>query len=298
MSNWNISPGERIRRAQVHAQFGGQTQGGISTSSTSSNIMIFADPVRSRDHGYDLFEGQQHDGTFHFTGQGQLGDMTLTGPNRRLLEAPANGDAIRLFLGAPPWATYVGAYTLDDPPFRWEQMPDRTGAQRKGIVFHLAPVDADPDLIPVVPEIHDLSSTEWEPRNSTAYSVNVTVAEQLAQREEFKLEARFGNWLRSRNHIVKTLHIRAGGRALNPDVFDETDQTIFEVKASASSEDVRMAIGQILDYARMAKKVNGIDAAAAILVPSRPSTDLVGLCADLKIAVWIPKRSEFVRITS
>lgn len=296
--DWDINPGDVVRRAEVHLRFGGQMQGGISTSRTSPNVMIFADPVRSKDHGYDVFEGQQSDGSFHYTGQGQLGNMTLTGPNKRVLDAASNRDAIRLFLGDPPWATYVGAYALGEPPFRWEQMPDRRGNMRKGLVFHLVPVEAEADLVPVAPGIEDLWTGDWKPRDSTPYAVAPSVAAQIAKREEFSLEARFGEWLRSRGHTVQTLRVRTGGRSLNPDIFDATDQVIVEAKKSARSEDVRMAVGQVLDYVHCAGK-KGISAVPAILVPSRPNVELVALCRSLHITVWIPSgKTSFTDVTN
>src|SRR5207245_8149606 len=67
------------------------------------------------------------------------------------------------------------------------------------------------------------------------------------------------------------------------DLIDTTAQVIFEAKGTATREAVRMAIGQLADYGRFAP-----NAKRAILLPSRPRTDLEALGQSVGIAFTWP----------
>ena len=64
------------------------------------------------------------------------------------------------------------------------------------------------------------------------------------------------------------------------DIFDKTENILYEAKASANRVDVRGALGQILDYRRF---VN-VDA-CYVLLPDRPAQDLVDLLAIHDVGV-------------
>jgi hypothetical protein len=42
---WTLSPGEAIRRVDLHAAYGGGRQGGIVPSARTPNVLIFRDPA-------------------------------------------------------------------------------------------------------------------------------------------------------------------------------------------------------------------------------------------------------------
>jgi len=64
--------GKECKRRVIHAQYGGQTQGGMSTPSSHPIILLFTGEQGER-YGYvDKF---QPDGVFWYTGEGQVGDM-------------------------------------------------------------------------------------------------------------------------------------------------------------------------------------------------------------------------------
>jgi hypothetical protein len=63
--DWNLKPGDQIRRTELHRQFGGSGQGGISPSAKSPNVLIFTDPKTGVQHGY--YDGWKDDGLFHYT---------------------------------------------------------------------------------------------------------------------------------------------------------------------------------------------------------------------------------------
>ena len=78
-SAWDLRVGERIRRVDLHAQYGGSGQDGVSPSARTSNVLIFTDPHSGEQHGY--FDAWREDGVFYYTGRGQRGDQTFTSGN-------------------------------------------------------------------------------------------------------------------------------------------------------------------------------------------------------------------------
>jgi 5-methylcytosine-specific restriction protein A len=139
--------GQVYRRTSLHDYFSGQQQGGISTPTEHPVILIFTG-ASGEQYGYS--DGFQPDGTFWYTGEGQIGDMTFRGGNRAIRDAGENGKTIHLFEEAQRshvqylgQATYLGYHT--------SRAPDKDGNDRQVIVFELALDDGDasgaaPDL--------------------------------------------------------------------------------------------------------------------------------------------------------
>lgn len=75
------------------------------------------------------------------------------------------------------------------------------------------------------------------------------------------------------------------GELLVCDAFDMSCDQLIEAKASASRQDIRMAIGQLLDYRRHL----GSRSSMAVLLPERPSDDLMDLLRSLKVAVIVER---------
>ena len=71
------------RRLDIHARFGGQQQGGISTPAEAPVVIIFTGEA-GQTHGYHDFWDDE--GFFHYFGEGQRGDMKLVRGNREILE--------------------------------------------------------------------------------------------------------------------------------------------------------------------------------------------------------------------
>lgn len=89
---WALSPGSRIRRTQLHEQYGGRRQGGISPSVVSPNVFLFSDPASGLKRGYvDHWDGK----IFHYTGEGQLGDQQMISGNRAVLQHRSEGRSLR-----------------------------------------------------------------------------------------------------------------------------------------------------------------------------------------------------------
>lgn len=85
-------------------------------------------------------------------------------------------------------------------------------------------------------------------------------------------------------HEVARWRIRTpSGALLFTDIYDTTDSVLYEAKASSDRDSVRMAVGQLLDYRRFV----GAES-LAVLVPNRPSSDMVDLLEDLEIKLVFP----------
>ena len=290
---WQIKVGETLKRQQVHSVYGGQMQGGISTPVNSENILIFTDPKAGAKYGYDKHEGLREDGSYAYTGEGQIGDQKFVRGNRSIFESEKNGKTIRLFKVKGTMATYAGAFSLGEPPFYEKQALDVEGKMRSVIIFNLVPINADLQVLPIFggespsPQsvISDWSAPDW-----SSYEVIQSAKSEtqvFASRVEFELQCAFGNWLLREGNEVKNLSIKIGNVSIFPDLFDASNNLIFEAKKSASRGHVRQAIGQVLDYQNN-ERIAGNSRLCAILLPGRPAGDLVSLCSELGIKIFIP----------
>jgi hypothetical protein len=98
------------------------------------------------------------------------------------------------------------------------------------------------------------------------------VREEAALVDEFVAQLEAGG-----SHVIGyRMQPSTGSRPLFADAFDETENVLYEAKASASREAVRMALGQLLDYRRWFPA----EPALAILLPEPPVLDLVELMAE------------------
>jgi hypothetical protein len=106
-----------------------------------------------------------------------------------------------------------------------------------------------------------------------------------ATRREQPLVRDFHSWLDARGHTVGRLWVTPQGETTTMvcDMFDKTANAIFEAKGSGTRNSIRMAIGQLADYARFAP--SGIR--RAVLLNERPRPDLEQLLESQGIAaVW------------
>jgi hypothetical protein len=113
------------------------------------------------------------------------------------------------------------------------------------------------------PEKHQ-SGYEYQPKS------DVIKANQI----EDELFRGYRNWLKKKGRNLQT--IKYNGR-LQSDGYEEEGQNLIEAKASASRENIRMAVGQLLDYAFLAKEKFG-EPNKAMLLPKKP---------DLAIEKWL-----------
>lgn len=136
---WELQPGETILRKELHDDYGGKRQGGISPSNSSPNVMVFTDPETGHQHGYlDRWE----EGLLHYTGEGQTGPQEMSHGNAQILNHAQDGRALRVFQGSAGEVTYVGRFELGDPPYYYAQAPESGGDRlRRVIMFRLRPAE-------------------------------------------------------------------------------------------------------------------------------------------------------------
>lgn len=290
--DWSLEIGDTIRRRLLHRQYGGGQQGGISTSSQTSDIFIFTNPSRGARYGYDLLEGLQPDGSFAYTGEGQAGDQEFTRGNKALLNAADEGRVIRLFNASPPYATYAGAFTTGDPVCSIHVIPGEDGEARRAIIFNLVPLDANPLLLAANPgQLRMLKPqiTQWDPPDASDINIVVDATQfppgdRVVSRVEFQLQADFGRWLTERGTPPSRLRLPVAGAIIEPDMFVEAEGWVVEAKKSTGREYVRMAIGQVLDYTHNARSLD-TRVTPMILLPGHAESDLHQLSADLGITM-------------
>lgn len=138
---------EYQRKTELHDLYGGQRQGGISTPKDQPFIFIITSSSGEK-HGYsDHFAP---DGTFWYTGEGQVGDMTMDSGNKAIFEHAAQGKAIHLFeQSRKGHVCYVGEAEYVD--YHIETRPDTNGDMRKAFIFHLN-INSSPEPLNTEPE--------------------------------------------------------------------------------------------------------------------------------------------------
>jgi hypothetical protein len=135
-----FSPGHLYRRTEVHKQFGGQRQGGISTPAKAPFVMLITGDS-GKQHGYA--DEWTDDGVFLYTGEGQHGDMKFIKGNRAILDHANNGKALHVFEQDKKdkrFLRYLGEMEYVGHEYR--EALDTGGKERKAIVFQLRPVGA------------------------------------------------------------------------------------------------------------------------------------------------------------
>lgn len=126
------------RRDEIHAPFGGQRQGGISTPAQAPIVFIFTGEA-GKAHGYaDYWDDH---GVFHYFGEGQVGDRRLIGGNRAILRHQQDDKHLLLFqmMGKSQPYRYIGEFECLDY-YVLDGVPDTRGAPRSALVFRMRPV--------------------------------------------------------------------------------------------------------------------------------------------------------------
>lgn len=126
--------GEVYRRSDIHDKYGGQQQGGISTPKEYPFIMLFTGETGEQ---YGYRDGFQTDGSYWYTGEGQIGDMQYVRGNRAILESNKDNEMIHLFEYVETgMVRYVGEVSYLN--HHEKKGPDLNGDLRRIIIFELA----------------------------------------------------------------------------------------------------------------------------------------------------------------
>lgn len=288
LKDFDLAPGARLLRKELHDRWGGRRQGGISPSSTTPNIFIFWSPAIGEQHGY--YDEFREDGRFYYTGAGQYGDQQLRDANRVLLNHRQDGRRVHLFAGAGGEVEYLTELVIDDanPYYETEAPETGDGPLRRVYVFQFNALnpDAPPSrskldgvLEPGVEEVP--IENRWTER----FFVNPSADEYEAERREQKLVLELEAFLRRKGHYAARLKIVPTGekRPIFCDVYDKSAGVLIEAKGTVARDALRMAIGQLVDYKRFVPS----ETTLAVLVPEQPRADLLALLesADVR-AVW------------
>lgn len=129
---------EYSRGKDIHDVYGGTRQAGISPLPDHPYIFIFSG---STGEAYGYEDGwQAEEGVFLYSGQGQVGDMEFKRGNRAIRDHVQDGKQLLVFeaLGHGKPVRYLGEFVCSSYDFG--KGPDRDGALRRTIRFHLVPV--------------------------------------------------------------------------------------------------------------------------------------------------------------
>lgn len=128
------------RQKEIHAVFGGQQQGGISTPKEHPLVIAFTGEA-GVSHGYNDF--WDDDEVFHYFGEGQVGDMKYVAGNRAIGEHTNDGKTLVVFqmMGKGRPYRYLGRFMCQSS-YVQPGTPDREGQPRSAIVFRLRSLEA------------------------------------------------------------------------------------------------------------------------------------------------------------
>src|SRR5262245_37288811 len=182
-------------------------------------------------------------------------------------------------------ATYIGEFEyIDDYAADAPETGD--GPMRKVIVFRLRPIDATPepsrskaDLLGPDPMTEVPVEQAWTESMLVEPNHEPRVAERREQRAVRDLLA----FLVRQKHEVCRLQLRPDGEPapLFCDLYDKSSGAVYEAKGSVARPAVRMAIGQLADYARLIEPAPR----RVMLLPERPRADLLRLASIENITV-------------
>lgn len=178
------------RTTEIHDLFGGSKRSGIAPSAQTNAIFLFTGESGEQ-YGYsDLAD---EDGVYSYTGEGQLGDMTLTKGNLAIARHAEAGKALHLFkaLGKGLGQKYVGEFVCAS--YEWHSGQDRKGVVRKIIVFNLVPIGANPEQI-------ELDSSEDD---------DLPPASTIERARELALAAAGSDSAGSKHSAMKTIYRRS-----------------------------------------------------------------------------------------
>jgi hypothetical protein len=289
-----LEPGDQLVRREVHERYGGRQQGGISPSTAAPVVMFFTDPVTGHQHGY--YDGMDADGLFNYVGEGQRGDQVFTQGNKAILRHREDGRTLEGFLARGPEVTYLGEFELIDTYERDAHASGDPSTLRQVIVFRLRPLADLPVTLPPAPVTPSPRPTVEQVSVEEQHTERafVTPNRELyeLERAEAGLVLRYRLYLQALGHTVTRLRVVPPGEAapLYSDLWDETDGELVEAKASVTRDQLRHAVGQLLDYGRFVEARS-----RSVLVPSRPRDDLLAYLRSVDIDVIYPVGEVWIR---
>jgi hypothetical protein len=113
------------------------------------------------------------------------------------------------------------------------------------------------------------------------------------ERRETDLVHRYRDHLIRQGHEVSRLQVVPPGEAapLYSDLWDLTTRELIEAKGGVSRNELRSAVGQLLDYGRFADAQT-----TAVLLPERPRPDLIAFLSAAGVTTIYPDLGVWRRI--
>jgi hypothetical protein len=289
----NLNPGEQILRRELHDRYGGRQQGGIGPSRKAPVILFFTDPAAGHRHGY--YDGWDDDGLFNYYGEGQLGDQRLVQGNKAILNHKTDGRTLEGFLARGTTVTYLGTFELVD--HYWTEAHESGSATvRQVVVFRLRPLNAIPVDLPHVPVSRAdgprIDTVPVEEQHTERAFVTPDREPYEMERREATLVHRYREHLRRQGHEVGRLRVVPAGESapLYSDLWDVTGRELVEAKGLVTREQLRSAVGQLLDYGRFVEAKT-----RTVLVPTRPRPDLLAYLAHTGVSAVYPDGEDWAR---
>jgi predicted restriction endonuclease len=149
-------PNRQYKRSDIHDEYGGNRQGGISPSAKFPYIFIFSGKSGAQ---YGYRDGWDNQNIFSYTGEGQEGDMQYIKGNLALKEHQNRGKRVFLFEiegnGIIKFISEMEFYDAD-----YFETPDKNGNKRIGIKFFFKRIGVS---IPVNPDQFTLLPLNQDP---------------------------------------------------------------------------------------------------------------------------------------
>jgi hypothetical protein len=256
--------------------------------------MFFTDPATGHRHGY--YDGWDDDGFYNYVGEGQRGDQQFTQGNKTILQHQREGRTLEGFTASGTEVTYLGEFRFVDFYLRDAHESGDESTLRQVIVFRLEPlahVPVDLPRAPVTPRTrHQVDRVGVEEQHTERGFVSPNRQPHEFERVEAGLVQQYRRALELLGHEVDRLRIVPAGEAapLYSDLWDETARELVEAKGTVTREQVRYAVGQLLDYGRFADAKT-----KTLLVPQRPRADLLAYLYEVGVDVVYPAGDGWVR---
>ncbi|WP_158713439.1 hypothetical protein [Streptomyces sp. NRRL F-525] len=122
----------------------------------------------------------------------------------------------------------------------------------------------------------------------THLSIRAATAATVAIRHEAELTQAYKAHLDAAGHQTGAYQIKVKGltSTLRADLYDATAHVLYEAKGSSSREDLRMALGQILDYSRYVDMPeHDGEPKRVVLLPAAPAPDMYALLDRYDVGV-------------
>jgi len=125
--------------------------------------------------------------------------------------------------------------------------------------------------------------------NELEFEVRTSRSVKIAKKIEAKLVLEYRKWLESQKRALFLLKYKN----LRCDAYEKERGNLIEAKCSTKREHIRMAVGQLLDYSYLGKKLIG-KPNMAILLPERPEAKSVEWLSELRIFLAWKEKNVFL----